>query len=178
MDTYQLRREVRALVEPSVHHLGYDLVAVEWCGGRQGPILRLSIEKPGGVTIRDCSRVSSALSPVLDADDPIRSKYNLEVSSPGIRRPVERIEDFIRFSGRKVKLKLVEGHPRRRYTGQLLGVDGGDVRIQVDGTEHRIFLDTIEQAHLVLTLEEYEELSGGNTARPVSKEPGGTDDLK
>ena len=161
-----------------MHHLGYDLVAVEWCGGRQGPILRLSIEKPGGVTIRDCSRVSSALSPVLDTDDLIKAKYNLEVSSPGIQRPVERIADFILYSGRRAKLKLVEGHPRRRYTGELVGVDGGDVLIKVDGTEHRIFLDTIEQAHLVLTLEEYEELSGGNTALPVSKEPGGTDDLK
>jgi ribosome maturation factor RimP len=91
---------------------------------------------------------------------------------------VERIEDFVRFVGSKAKLKLVEGHPRRRYTGLLAGVDGQDVLIQVDGTEHRIFLDTIERAHLVLSLEEYEELSGSGVEQPDSDEPGGTDDLK
>ena len=93
-------------------------------------------------------------------------------------RPIERVADFARFAGRKVKLKLVEGHPRRRYTGQLAGVDGQDVLIQVDGTEYRIFLDTIERAHLVLTLEEYKELTGSSLEQPVSNEPGGTDDLK
>ena len=178
MDTLTLRKQIRALVEPSVHHLGYDLVAVEWCGGRQGPILRLSIEKPGGVTIRDCSKVSTALSPVLDADDPIKAKYNLEVSSPGMERPIERLADFQRFAGYKTKLKLVEGHPRRRYTGQLAGVDGEDILIVVDGVEHRIFVDTIERAHLVLTLNEYEELAGAATVSPVLNESGGTDDLK
>jgi ribosome maturation factor RimP len=178
MDTLNLRKQIRALVEPSVHHLGYDLVAVEWCGGRQGPILRLSIEKPGGVTIRDCSKVSVALSPVLDADDPINAKYVLEVSSPGMERPVERMADFERFAGYNVKLKLVEGHPRRRYTGQLAGVDSDDILVTVDGVVHRIFVDTIERAHLVLSLNEYEELAGATEGLTVLNESGGTDDLK
>lgn len=138
--------------------MGYDLVAVEWLpSGRS--VLRLSIDAPQGVGIDDIVRVSHRVSLLLDEADPIPSAYSLEVSSPGIDRPVERAVDFARFTGKRVKIVLEEGLPRRRYTGAIAGVDGDDVRVEVDGVEHLLSIAQIERAHLVLTLEEYAELA-------------------
>lgn len=157
MDSKALELRVRHLIEPAVERLGFDLVAVEW----SGRILRVSIDAPGGVDADDCARVSEQVSPMLDAEDPIASRYTLEVSSPGIDRPVQRRVDFERFKGYRCKLQLAEGPPRRRYTGTLGPVDGDELVILVDGAEHRVPLDLVERAHLSLTLEEYAKLAEG-----------------
>lgn len=161
MDSTTLQRELRELLEPTVSGQGYDLVGVEWLGGPTGPILRVSIEAPGGVDADDCAAVAATLSPFLDAEDPIAGAYNLEVSSPGIDRPVQRREDFERFAGFRVRIRLVEGPPRRRYLGTLGPLVGDQISVSVDGTEHLLNLDMIERAHLVLDLDEYRELAGG-----------------
>ena len=162
MDPLELRNKIRSLTEPTVAGLGFDLVAVEWTGARQGRLLRLSIDAPGGVNAEDCARVSEQLSPVLDAANPIDGSYTLEVSSPGMARPVQRMSDFERFRGYRAKIKLIEGPPRRRFTGVIGPIDGDELLLSVDGTEHRIALDTIEQAHLVLDLDEYQKLAEGS----------------
>lgn len=163
MDPIDLRQTVRELLEPTVARLGFDLVAVEWLGGRRGAVLRLSIEgateKGPGVSADDCAKVTERVSPLLDEADPIPGRYTLEVSSPGIERPVQRPADFERFNGYRAKIRLVEGPPRRRYTGTLCGVDEHDLLVMVDGAEHRLPLDTIERCHLDLTLEEYQSLA-------------------
>ena len=159
VNTIDLQREVRELVESTVERLGFDLVGVEWLGGAHGRVLRLSIGSANGVTADDCARVSEHVSPLLDQADPVDSRYTLELSSPGIDRPVQRVEDFQRFVGYRVKLRLMEGLPRRRYTGAIESCDGHEVSVRVDGREHRVALDTIEQANLVLTLEEYQTLA-------------------
>lgn len=159
MDSHALQRQVRDLLEPTVERLGFELVAVEWVSDRSGPVLRLSIDGPAGVSIDDCGRVSHHVSPLLDEADPIATHYHLEVSSPGMERPVQRAADFQRFVGFRFKLRLVEGHPRRRFTGRLTACDGVEATLEVDGQEHRIALDTIERANLVLDLEEYQKLS-------------------
>lgn len=161
MDATTLQTTIRTLVEPAVERLGFDLVAVEWVGDRRGAILRLSVDAPGGVDARDCVRVTHHVSPLLDAEDPITSAYTLEVSSPGIERPVQRAADFERFAGYRVKIRLAEGPPRRRYTGTIGPIEDGELHILVDGTEHRLPLDLIERAHLVLTLDEYQKLAEG-----------------
>jgi len=153
----ELQRHVRDLVEPTLARLGFDLVAVEW----RGNVLRMSIDSPKGVEMGECAMVSHNLSPLLDADDPIAGGYRLEVSSPGIDRPVQRLDDFRRFTGFSAKIRLVEGYPRRRYTGQLRGVEASDVLIEADGTVHPLAFDSIERAHLVLDLDEYQRLSEG-----------------
>lgn len=160
MDASVLQRTIRELVEPTIVRLGFDLVAVEWSGDQRGRVLRLSIDAPGGVSAEDCARVSEQISPLLDAADPIESRYNLEVSSPGIDRPVQRRVDFERFRGYRVRLKLHEGPPRRRYVGIIGPIDEDELLLSVDGTEHRIPLDLIESARLVLTLDEYQKLAG------------------
>lgn len=157
MESKALERRVRQLVEPAIERLGFDLVAVEW----SGRVLRVSIDAPGGIDADDCGRASEQISPILDAEDPIPSRYTLEVSSPGIDRPVQRKQDFERFRGFRCRLQLSEGPPRRRYTGTLGPVNGDELTVLVDGTEHQIPLDLVERAHLSLTLEEYEKLAEG-----------------
>ncbi|HHO54742.1 MAG TPA: ribosome maturation factor RimP [Deltaproteobacteria bacterium] len=161
MESLSLQMKIRELVEEPIQRLGFDLVAVEWLGGRRGPILRLSVEALGGVTAEDCVRVSHHVSPLLDAEDPIRSTYTLEVSSPGIARPVQRLADFERFQGYRAKIRLAEGPPRRRYTGVIGPVEDGELLLSVDGQEHRVPIDLIERAHLVLDLDEYQQLAEG-----------------
>ncbi len=161
MDAIAIQQKVRALVEQSVVRAGYELVAVEWFGGSHSPILRLSIDAVDGVTADDCGVLSALLSPVLDEANPIDSRYHLEVSSPGIDRPVQRVEDYHRFLGYRVALRLVPGHPRRRYKGLITAVDGEEICIAVDGVEHQIALSTVERAHLVLDLDQYQRLAEG-----------------
>lgn len=166
MDPITLRQTLRELIEPAVHRLGFDLVAIEWAG----QVLRVSIDVApqatdeqvqAAVTAGACARVSRAIEPLLDAADPISSSYTLEVSSPGIERPVQRRADFERFVGYTLRLRLEPGPPRRRYTGQIVGVRGDDLILLVDGEEHPLHLDMIERAHLVLSVEEYEALGRG-----------------
>ena len=164
MDPFALRATVRELVEPTASRMGVDLVAVEFAAGGAGQVLRLSIDRPlaeGGVTAQLCAQVSRAVEPLLDASDPVSGAYTLEVSSPGLERPVQRISDFERFAGFRIRVRLEAGPPRRRYTGELVGIRGDDVVVLVDGEEHAFHVDTIERAHLDLTVEEYERLGQG-----------------
>lgn len=158
-----LRHHVRTLLEPTVQRLGFDLVAVEWVGGQRGTILRLSIDGPDGISADHCAAVSDGVSHVLDEDDPIEARYTLEVSSPGINRPVQRAADFQRFLGFTIKLRLVEGHPRRRFTGVLQSYDDGDITVVVDGQPHTVSYESVERANLVLNLDEYRELAEGKS---------------
>lgn len=153
-----LRQRVRTLIEPAVSRMGFDLVAVEWVGDTRGPILRVSIDKRGGVGAGDCAWVSDYISPFLDEADFVEGHYKLEVSSPGIERPVQRLEDFQRFVGLRARVRLEEGHPRRRFTGRIAAVDEDEVDLEVDGQIHKLRHDTIDRAHLVLDLDEYQRL--------------------
>jgi ribosome maturation factor RimP len=159
LDAIDLRKTVRDLLEPTVVRAGYDLVAVEWLGSRRGPTLRLSIDGPNGVTAEACGLITQKVSPLLDEADPVAGRYFLEVSSPGIDRPVQRQSDFLRFVGYRVKIRLIDGPPRRRYSGTICAVEGDDLVVTVDGADHRIPFDTIERANLELTLDEYQSLA-------------------
>jgi ribosome maturation factor RimP len=164
MDPFALRSAVRDLVEPTAERMGVDVVAVEFTGGASGQVLRLSIDRPlaeGGVTAQLCAQVSRAVEPLLDASDPVSGSYTLEVSSPGIERPVQRRDDFRRFHGFRIRVRLEAGPPRRRFSGVLVGVRDDDVVVLVDGEEHTFHVDTIERAHLDLTVDEYERLGQG-----------------
>lgn len=171
MSSTELRHRLRDLLEPTVTRMGFDLVAVEWLpSGR--PILRISIDGPEGVSLDDTARVNERVSLILDEADPIASAYALEVSSPGIDRPVQRLADFGRFAGFRVKITLVEGHPRRRYTGTLRGIEGEIVRVEVDGVVHDLDFPEIESAKLQLELDEYARLAPG-AAADAGKPAGG-----
>jgi ribosome maturation factor RimP len=166
-DTSRLRSLVealRALAEPVAARQRCDVVAVELLGGTAGSgrILRISIERPGGATIEDCTRVSRGLSPLLDESDIIDGAYNLEVSTPGMDRPLQREQDFAWFAGCDARIKLYGMDGRRRMKVRLLGADGGVVRVRLDsGEERAIPLDDIERANLALDLEQYARLGQG-----------------
>lgn len=158
LDRLELRATIRGLLEPTIERCGCSLVAVDLATESGGQILRLYIDAPGGVDISHCTRVSHAVSPELDVADPIPGSYNLEVSSPGIDRPVELPADFERFSGYRARVRLGPGPARRRYTGTLLGLVDGNVVIEVDGQEHRIPIEQVDHVRLDLDTEEFMQL--------------------
>jgi ribosome maturation factor RimP len=145
-----LRERVAGLLEPLVADLGYELVQLEMQPQGRGSLIRLYIDKPDGVDLGDCERVSREVSAALDVADPIASSYRLEVSSPGLDRPLAKPEHYRRFAGSRAKVQLiapVDG--RRRFAGLLKGLDGEDVLLEVDGELFRLPLGQVERAKLV-----------------------------
>ncbi|MEW8014013.1 MAG: ribosome maturation factor RimP [Candidatus Sedimenticola endophacoides] len=138
---------VRNVVEP----MGYELVGVEYLsGGPVGSTLRVFIDVEGGVMLDDCARVSHQVSGVLDVEDPIRENYTLEVSSPGLNRPLFTLKQFECFVGQRVKITMHQKlSGRRRFVGLLLDVQGRDVLLEVDGEAYTLPVDLIEKARLV-----------------------------
>jgi ribosome maturation factor RimP len=144
---------VAAIAEPVLDDLGFRLVRVR-ISGLAGCTVQIMAERPDGVmTIEDCQMVSRALSPVLDVADPIDRAYRLEISSPGIDRPLVRRSDFERFAGHVVKLEMAMARDgRRRFRGELLGREGEDARIRLeDGAEILLPIAEMADAKLVLT---------------------------
>ncbi len=138
------------LLEPVVTGMGYELVEIEYNPSGKHGLLRLYIDHEDGIQLDDCTDVSNQVSALLDVEDPIPGHYDLEVSSPGLDRPLRRITDFERFTGEIVKLKTamaIDG--RRNYKGRLRGVDGDEVQIECDGQQFCLPLASIEKARLV-----------------------------
>ncbi len=155
-------RQLRDVVEPLVVRLGYDLVAVELVGGSRGaPVLRVSIDHPAGIGITDCTKVSRQLSPALDVADPIMGAYELEVSTPGIERPIQKAADYVRFAGCEVRVKPFGVDAKKRTKGVLLGVEDGMVAVRTADEVRRFPVEAIERANLVLTLEQFQRLGQG-----------------
>jgi ribosome maturation factor RimP len=146
-DPYDLHR----FLEPTITGLGFELVGIEYhpSGGRS--LLRVYIDSENGVTVDDCARVSYQVSGVLDVEDPIPGNYQLEISSPGLDRPLFRSQDYERFAGQLVSVRLL--HPmngRRKFKGRLEGLHDQDVVLELeDGMSVRLPLVDIGQAHLV-----------------------------
>ena len=139
------------IVRRPVEALGYELVGVELLHrGKQGALLRIYIDSEQGITLDDCSEVSHQVSGVLDVEDPIREHYDLEVSSPGLDRPLFSKEHFQRFCGHRASIKLrtkVAG--RRKIVGVLLAVGEDDVVIEEEGEHYRVAFGSIDTARLV-----------------------------
>ncbi|MGB5259409.1 MAG: ribosome maturation factor RimP [Gammaproteobacteria bacterium] len=139
------------LLEPGIRSMGYELVGIEYQGGvKGGGLLRVYIDSERGITADDCQKVSYQVSGVLDVEDPIPGHYTLEVSSPGLDRLLFRADDFDRFAGHEVKLRMafpVDG--QRRFKGRLAGIQEGMVVIEQDGEDISLPYEQIEQARLV-----------------------------
>jgi ribosome maturation factor RimP len=152
----KIAERARRLLEPVLVRDGYELVEVEWAraGGRW--TLRLFVDRAGGFGIEDCQTVSRTVEPILDVEDFIEPSYDLEVSSPGLDRPLRKPEHFATHAGQRVVVKAfgplegtAPGSPARKsWTGVLRGFDRGHVEVDVDGTLHRIPHDRIAKAHL------------------------------
>lgn len=140
-----------SLIEPVVEGMGYEVVDIDFRPHPTDGLLRIYIDKSDGVLLEDCELVSKQISSLLDVEDPIPGQFNLEISSPGMDRPLRKIQDFERFSGEKVKIKLsvptLEG--QRNFSGKLMGLQDQEVILEVDGETHYLPLDSIEKARLV-----------------------------
>ena len=136
------------MLEPGIRSLGYELVGVEFQSGSS--LLRIYIDSDKGISADDCQKVSYQVSGVLDVEDPIPGHYTLEVSSPGLDRLLFRPEDFERYAGQLIKLRVVypiEG--QRKFKGLLLGMQDRNVVIKQDDMEISLPFDQVEQARLV-----------------------------
>jgi len=141
---------IHELLEPVITGMGYELVGIENVSEGGDALLRIYIDHEPGVTVDDCERVSRQVGAVLDVEGAIRGGYTLEVSSPGWDRPLFTPTHFERFSGSDVRLQLTEPmENRRKFKGRLIGMQEGDVLIEVDGTEYRIPFNRIAKARLV-----------------------------
>jgi ribosome maturation factor RimP len=141
------------LIEPTLNAMGYDLVRVQLSGGHN---LRLQIMAERAdrqeMTVDDCADISRNISALLDVEDPIRDSYTLEVSSPGIDRPLVRPEDYQRFTGFEARVETdtaIDG--RKRFRGTLMGLEDGSILIDVEGTSHALPFERIHRAKLILT---------------------------
>ena len=142
--------ELLGLLEPTVERLGYELVDLEVRLGSGSGLVRVFIDKPDGVDLDDCEKVSLAVSALLDVEDPVPGNYNLEVSSPGLDRKLTKPTHFQRFAGETVKVQMrfpIEG--RRRFRGTLVSSDDENIVVEVDGESHSLPLKTIDTARLV-----------------------------
>jgi ribosome maturation factor RimP len=142
------------LAEPVVTGQGYELVDLEFKNELGAWILRVFIDNPkaeGGVGLEDCAQVSRELSAVLDVDDVIPMHYSLEVSSPGLNRPLRKESDFARFVGKKAKIRTSRpvGESRRNFSGTLVGVEAGKVKIDVGDQVCEVPVADVEKANLV-----------------------------
>ena len=145
--------KVARLIDPAVEALGYRVVRVRLTGGGR-PVLQVMAERVdgSGITLDECAAISRAVSALIDVADPIASKYVLEVSSPGIDRPLVRAADFVRFAGREVRIETTRPlDGRRRFRGTLLGLDGKVIRVATERGAVGIAMADVATAKLVLT---------------------------
>ncbi len=141
--------QVRELAEPLCHSEGLELVHVECVPGHRGRILRIFLDKPGGIRLDDCVAMSRVLSDLLDVELNIQAQYQLEVSSPGPERPLSQPADFDRFAGELVKIQTINPlDGRKTFTGILQGRSAGSIRLVVDDRELEIPYDGILRARL------------------------------
>jgi ribosome maturation factor RimP len=146
--------ELLKLLEPVVERLGYELADLEVRLGGKGGLIRVFIDKPEGIDLDDCEKVSLAVSALLDVEDPVPGNYNLEVSSPGLDRKLTKVEHFQRFAGETLKVQMrfpIEG--RRRFRGTLVSSDDENIVVEVDGESLSLPLKTIDTARLVPVVE-------------------------
>ncbi|RMA42754.1 ribosome maturation factor RimP [Rhodophyticola porphyridii] len=145
-------RRMAEILTPVIEDMGFEVVRIRLMGGKTNT-LQIMAERPeGGIEVDECAQISTAVSATLDVEDPLEDAYTLEVSSPGIDRPLTRLKDFETFEGYEVKLEttqMIDG--RRRFKGVLAGVEGDEVLINVDEGTIGLHFDWLSDAKLVLT---------------------------
>jgi len=145
-------QDLTALFEPVIQSMGYELVGIEFQGSTQHGTLRVYIDHENGIGVDDCAAISHQISAILDVEEPLQQAYDLEVSSPGINRPLFKARDYEQFSGHSAKIKMaVPLHGRKNFKGVLQGVtDSKFVQILVDNEDYELPISDIAKANLVV----------------------------
>ncbi|WP_370979972.1 ribosome maturation factor RimP [Agaribacterium sp. ZY112] len=150
-----IQTELETLIEPVAEALGCELWGLEYQSHGKQIMLRIYIDKEGGIGLKDCESVSRQVSAVLDVEDPITGEYTLEVSSPGTDRPLYKLKHFEKYAGAKVRLRLrIAFEGQRKFSGLLKGVEGDEVVLQVDKEEYILPYELIDKANVVPTFED------------------------
>ena len=147
-------REVSRLIEPVLDEMDFELVDVEYLSERGRWVLRIYVDREGGITVNDCAQVSREIGALIDVKDIFQHDYVLEVSSPGLNRSLKREKDFLRALGKKIKIKMrtpVEG--RKIFTGYLRGFRDGTLALDVAGSMFSLSLKDVEKANMVYEFE-------------------------
>lgn len=150
---------LHALIEPVVASMGFELWGIDYLSQGKHSRLVIYIDSPDGVSVEDCASISRQVSAVLDVEDPIAGEYRLEVSSPGMDRPLYTLDQYARFKGHEIALRLrtpFEG--RRKFKGLLAGVEGDEVLLHLEGEEYCFPIDTIDQARVVPRFDDQGEI--------------------
>ena len=149
-------RRLAEIITPVIEDMGYELVRVRLMGGKTHTLQIMADKPEGGIEVDDCAEISTAVSAILDVEDPIIDAYTLEVSSPGIDRPLTRLKDFETFEGYEAKVEtteMIDG--RRRFKGVLQGVEGDEVLVEIEDQGEPVTIgiefDWLSDAKLVLT---------------------------
>jgi ribosome maturation factor RimP len=142
--------QLQAMVAPAVEALGYELWGLEFQSHGRPPLLRVFIDSENGINVDDCAAASRQISAVLDVEDPISTEYTLEVSSPGMDRPLFTLDQFVRYVGEWIKVKLrVPFDGRRNFRGRLTGVEGDEIVVAVDDSEYLLPIELVEKANVI-----------------------------
>lgn len=142
--------QLEALIEPIVESLDYRLWGIEFLSRGRNSLLRVYIDAENGITLEDCEKVSRQVSAVMDVEDPITDEYTLEVSSPGLDRPLFRLEHYEIMTGHTANVRLrVPFEGRRKYRGIIKGIEDQDVVIEADGHELLLPIESIEKAQVI-----------------------------
>jgi ribosome maturation factor RimP len=147
---YRQNQTLVDLLHPVVTAMGYELWGIEQLSEGHATLLRVYIEHESGITLEDCTRVSRQVAAVLDVEDPVAGAYRLEISSPGLDRPLFTLDHFSRFIGEQVRVHLRQKfEDRKRISGQISHIEDDKVTIDSDGTEYTISASLIEKANLL-----------------------------
>jgi len=150
-----LTDKIVALIDPAIESLGYELVRVQLFSSPRGAASTLQVmaeAADGTMTVEACAKISREISVIMDAEDPIDSEYVLEVSSPGLDRPLTRLKDFVNYAGFETKVEMNQAvDKRRRFRGKLLGVEDKLILLDVEGEVYKLHFGDIHKAKLVMT---------------------------
>jgi len=153
---YKQNQKLVDLIKPVLAPMGYELLGVEHLKQGHHSLLRIYIDKAGGITLSDCEKVSHQITGVFDVEDPIQGTYNLEVSSPGLDRPLFSLSQFASNTGKLARVNLgMKLDGRRKLTGRIINIGTGFVLMDVDGKEYKVEDDAIDHARLVPEMQDY-----------------------
>lgn len=146
------RDKLEELLRPGIEALGFELWGVEYQSHARRSMLRIYIDAEAGISVDDCAKVSHQVSGVLDVEDPITGEYTLEVSSPGMDRPLYRLEQYAAYIGSEINIRLrIAFEGRRKFQGRLVAIEGDEIVIQLDGHEYLLPFEQIDRAQIVPT---------------------------
>lgn len=147
---FSLLVDFEKMFTPVVESMGFELVGVEFSSSDHHGHMRVYIDKEGGINLEDCTEVSHQLSAILDVEDPVQVAFDLEVSSPGLNRPLFKVADFAKFVGEKVKIKLaIPQNNRRNFKGVITAVEGDVIELDIDDERFKLSFNSVAKANLV-----------------------------